>query len=474
MQMGEANDTIVAVASGVGGAIALIRVSGSEAIAICDSVIRCRSGRKLAYEKGYTLHYVDIIDGDGAVVDDVIISLFRNPISYTGEDMVEISCHASTYIQKEILNILVNNGARVATAGEFTIRAFLAGKLDLSQAEAIADMISTTDKASHAIASNQMRGGYSLEFSALRDKLIELISLIELELDFGEEDVEFVDRAALLTIVDQILSKVEELKGTFSLGNALKDGVAVAIVGSPNAGKSTLLNAILMEDRAMVSDIAGTTRDVIEESLTLNDVRYRFLDTAGIRSTDDELEKMGIQRTFTTIDRAQVVVLMIDSVTCVSDKDQMCYVDTLIDALALQEDKQLILVLNKLDSLTKLELEVIMELARSLEGAGYSVVTMSAKSGEGIESLKSELIGLVDTSKLYSGCTIVSNARHYNALHSASISLHTAKQSLSSNISSDLLSQDLREVLHNLGLITGDITTDDILGSIFSKFCIGK
>ena len=472
--MRESNDTIVAIASGVGGAIALIRVSGCDAIAICDSVVRCRSHKKLADEKGYTLHYADVLDSDGSVVDDVMISLFRNPISYTGEDMVELSCHASTYIQQEILNILVNNGARVATPGEFTIRAFLAGKLDLSQAEAIADMISSTDKTSHAIASNQMRGGYSSEFVDLRVKLVELISLIELELDFGEEDVEFVDRTSLLSILDEILSKVDLLQSTFSLGNALKDGVAVAIVGSPNAGKSTLLNALIKEDRAMVSDIAGTTRDVIEESLTLNGVRYRFLDTAGIRLTDDELEMMGIKRTFNSIEKAQVILLMIDSVMCLSDKEPVCYVDTLIDALSLQEDKQLVLVFNKLDSLTAVEFEAIKVLAGELVGNGYSVVSMSARQGEGVDDLRSVLISMIDTSKLHSGCTIVSNARHYNALHSAFLSLQIAKQSLLSSISSDLLSQDLKEVLHNLSLVTGDITTDDILGSIFSKFCIGK
>ena len=474
MEIRDNNDTIVAVASGVGGAIAIIRISGSSAIAICDTVIRCRSGKKLADAKGYTLHYADIVDGDGSVVDDVIVSLFRNPVSYTGEDMIELSCHASSYIQKEILNLLVNNGARVATAGEFTIRAFLAGKLDLSQAEAIADMISSTDKASHAMASNQMRGGYSMDFIDLRDKLVELISLIELELDFSEEDVEFVDRTALLNILDQIISKVDTLKSTFSLGNALKDGIAVAIVGSPNAGKSTLLNALLKDDRAMVSDIAGTTRDVIEESLILNDVRYRFLDTAGIRATDDALEQMGIQRTFSTIERAQVVVLMIDSATCILDKDHICYVKTLIDALDVHEGQQLVLVFNKLDSLTYLELKAIDTLACTLADNGYSIVSMSAKQGDGIDCLRDVLVDLVDTSKLYSGCTIVSNARHYDALNSAFTSLQIAKQSLESNISSDLLSQDLREVLQNLGLITGDITTDDILGSIFSKFCIGK
>ena len=472
--MRDNNDTIVAVASGVGGAIAIIRVSGDKAIEICDSVTRCRSHKRLADAKGYTLHYADIVDESGRIVDDVIISLFRNPVSYTGEDMVEFSCHASSYIQKEILNILVNNGARVALAGEFTIRAFLAGKLDLSQAEAIADMIASTDKASHAVASNQMRGGYSSDFIDLRSKLVELISLIELELDFSEEDVEFVDRGALLNILEQIIFKVDTLKSTFSLGNALKDGIAVAIVGSPNAGKSTLLNAILKDDRAMVSDIAGTTRDVIEESLTLNDVRYRFLDTAGIRSTDDKLEQMGIQRTFSSIEKAQVVILMIDSVECISVESPQGYVNSLIDALDLDSDKEVILVFNKLDSLAKIEVEAIKLLETTFSTNGYSVVSMSAKQGVGIDLLRDILIDLVDTSKLYTGCTIVSNARHYDALNSAFNSLEIAKQSLISNISSDLLSQDLREVLHNLGLITGDITTDDILGSIFSKFCIGK
>lgn len=468
------NDTIVAVASGVGGAIALIRVSGAQAISICDSIIRCRSGKKLSDAKGYTLHYAEVVDDNGVVVDDVMLSLFRNPCSYTGEDMVELSCHASPYIQKEILKMLVDKGARVANAGEFTIRAFLAGKLDLSQAEAVADMISSTDRASHAVASNQMRGGYSKEFINLRDRLIELISLIELELDFSEEDVEFVDRGGLISLLEQIITKVEELESTFSLGNAMKDGIAVAIVGSPNAGKSTLLNSLLKEDRAMVSDIPGTTRDVIEEYVTLNDVRYRFLDTAGIRVTDDKLEQMGIQRTFSTIERAQVVLLMIDGVMFVTSKDPLRYVDTLIDALPLIDEKQLVIVVNKIDSLTVEEQSDLGELYETLVSNGYSVVLMSAKHGDGIDSLRDILINLVDTSKLYSGCTIVSNARHYDALHSASTSLQRAKLSLSNNIPSDLLSQDLREVLYNLGLITGEITTDDILGSIFSKFCIGK
>lgn len=469
-------DTIAAVATGVGGALAVIRVSGKQAIDICNRTFRARSGKSLNEAAGYTLHYGDITDSCNEVIDDVVLSLFRAPRSYTGEDMVEISCHASQYIQGRILRTLISLGARSAEPGEFTIRAFLAGKLDLSQAEAVADMIASTDRATHALATNQMRGGYSSEFTALREQLIELVSLLELELDFGEEDVEFADRTKLAGLVERVQERVTSLLDSFTLGNAIKEGVAVAIVGSPNVGKSTLLNTLLCEERAMVSDIAGTTRDVIEESLNINGIRFRFIDTAGIRETSDKLEQMGIERTFSSILRARIVILLVEASSASADSVRDC-----IASLTLRNDQKLCVVINKIDKLEGLELDPLPDsplqtMLKSIHATtpNTPIIAISAKIGTGIQRLREFLAADVSADPIYHGNTVVSNARHYEALQGAKSSLERAGAAMQTNLPADLLSQDLQETLHHLGLITGEITTNDILASIFSKFCIGK
>lgn len=447
------HDTIVAPATAAGGAIAVVRVSGREAFALCDRVFR---GRKpLAEADGYTVHYGEIMDGD-RIVDDVLAAVFRAPHSYTGEDSVEISCHGSSYIVSEILRLLTAAGGRMAQPGEFTIRAYLAGKLDLSQAEAVADTIAASSRAAHALASTQMRGGYSDELERLRDKLLNLTSLLELELDFSEEDVEFADRTALRETMQRIGAEIDRLRSSFSLGNAIKEGVAVAIAGAPNVGKSTLLNRLLNEERAMVSEIAGTTRDVIEERANIGGILFRFLDTAGIRSTDDRLERMGIERTMESIRRAQLVIHLIDAsalAAAVTEPD-----------FALRPDQKLLTVANKIDrapaSLTLPE----------------NIIGISAKQGTGLDRLCEALCRAVDTDALYHGDPVVSNSRHYEALTTAREALDRALDGLGNGLPADLLSEEIRQVIHALGSITarGAIVPDEVLQNIFSKFCIGK
>ncbi len=447
-------DTIVAPATAPGGAIAVVRVSGTEALTLCDKLFQ---GRKpLAEAAANTVLYGRILDG-GRVVDDVLATVFRAPHSYTGEDSVEISCHGSSYIVSEILRLLIAAGGRMARPGEFTIRAYLAGKMDLSQAEAVADLIASSTRAAHALAANQMRGGYSEELEGLRDKLLNLTALLELELDFSEEDVEFADRRELRETMERIGAEIDRLRNSFALGNAIKEGVAVAIVGAPNVGKSTLLNRLLNEERAMVSEIAGTTRDVIEERANIGGVLFRFLDTAGIRATDDRLERMGIDRTMESIHRAQVVIRLIDA---------QAQGDSAAPALEfeLRPDQRLLTVYNKLDAAP--------EGFRLPEGA----IGISAKRGDGIEVLCEALRGAVDTEGLYHGDAVVSNSRHYEALTAARESLDRALASLDEGLPADLLSEELRPVIHHLGEITGRgaIAPDEVLQHIFSKFCIGK
>ena len=446
------HDTIVAPATAAGGAIAVVRVSGREALALCDRIFRGR--RPLAETDGYTVHYGEIMDGD-RIVDDVLATVFRAPHSYTGEDSVEISCHGSSYIVSEILRLLTAAGGRMAQPGEFTIRAYLAGKLDLSQAEAVADTIAASSRAAHALASTQMRGGYSDELEQLRDKLLNLTSLLELELDFSEEEVEFADRTALRETMQRIGCEIDRLRNSFSLGNAIKEGVAVAIAGAPNVGKSTLLNRLLNEERAMVSEIAGTTRDVIEECANIGGVLFRFLDTAGIRSTDDRLERMGIERTMESIRRAQIVIHMIDAtlpeISCKPD-------------FALRPDQQLLTVTNKIDK------------APATLTLPENVIGISAKQGTGLDRLYDALRGAIDTEALYHGDPVVSNNRHYEALTTARKALDRALEGLGNGLPTDLLSEDIRQVIHHLGSITarGAIAPDEVLQNIFSKFCIGK
>ncbi len=473
-------DTIVATATGNGGAIAIIRLSGPDAVAICNTVFRAADGRKLADAAGYTIHYGEICDpADGCVIDDVLVSVFLAPRSYTGENSVEISCHGSNYIRRKIVELLVRQGARTAEPGEFTMRAFLNGKLDLSQAEAVADIIASTDLATHAMAANQMRGGYSAKFAAMRAELLMLVSLLELELDFGEEDVAFADRGRLGGLMDEIAEKIERFVRSFSYGNVLREGIAVAIAGSPNVGKSTLLNALVSDDRAMVSDIAGTTRDVVEESLVIDGVRFRFLDTAGIRHTEDTLEKMGIERTRTSIAKADIVLLVTEAGGMADDTIRN--ISLTLSELDLRPEQDLCIVVNKIDrspaDVIASPLPSEHELAAALPAlstVAFSLVGISAKQGFNMERLFDYLSSSASARTLPAGETIVSNSRHYEALVRASASLDRARCGLRADLPADLLAQDIRETIHHLGTITGEITTDEILGNIFSKFCVGK
>ncbi len=458
-------DTIAALATGTGGAIAVIRLSGPDALRIADGMFRPASGGALSDAAGYTVHYGRIVDGAGEMVDEVLASVFRAPRSYTGEDMVEISVHASSYICRRVMELLIAGGARQAGAGEFTVRAFLAGKMDLSQAEAVADMIASSDRASHALAAHQMRGGYSSEFAVLRDELLRLASLLELELDFSEEDVEFADRRELDAIMARAEERIRDLSGSFSLGNAIKEGVSVAITGSPNVGKSTLLNALLRDDRAMVSDIAGTTRDVIEESVVLDGIRFRFLDTAGLRHTDDVLERMGIERARSAVERARIILWVADAADFAASPETFRR-----PPFGVRDGQTVCLVLNKSDLLD----EAARAALPAVTSDGLPVVAVSAKGGLNIGCLTDFLAGVIGRDPYYASGAIVSNFRHHEALLHASESLARARSSLSTGLSPDLLAEDIRQTLHHLGVITGQITTDEILGNIFSKFCIGK
>ena len=447
------HDTIVASATAAGGAIAVIRISGGEAFAVCDRIFRGR--RPLAEADGYTVHYGTIAEGD-RVIDDVLAAVFRAPHSYTGENSVEISCHGSSYIVSEILRLLTAAGGRMAQPGEFTIRAYLAGKLDLSQAEAVADMIASSSRAAHALASTQMRGGYSEELESLREKLLNLTSLLELELDFSEEDVEFADRTALRATMQRIAAEIDRLRSSFALGNAIREGVAVAIAGAPNVGKSTLLNRLLNEERAMVSEIAGTTRDVIEECANIGGVLFRFLDTAGIRPTDDRLEQMGIQRTMSSIERAQIVIYMTDAARLAAGAP-------VAPEFPLRADQKLLVLVNKTDTAPDCPLP---------EGT----IGISARNGDGIESLRRILRSFVDTEALYHGDAIVSNNRHYEALTAAGDALRRALDGLNNSLQTDLLSEEIRQVIHHVGSVTGrnSLASEEVLKHIFSKHCVGK
>lgn len=443
------DDIIVAPATLSGGAIAVVRLSGEGSIALMDIIFRPKSGHSLQESKGYTLHYGYIVDGED-VIDDVMVSLYVAPHSYTSEDSVEISCHGSSYIVEQIIELTLRQGARMATAGEFTTRAFLAGKIDLSQAEAVADMIGATSRATHTLASTQMRGGYSAELEMLRGELVELCALLELELDFSEEDVEFADRSRLNGLMERLESQIDRLYDSFRLGNVLKQGVAVAIIGAPNAGKSTLLNRLIGDDRAMVSEIAGTTRDTIEEMINIDGVNYRFIDTAGLHSTNDQLEQMGIARTYEAISKADVVIQLVD----------LCDADS-FERVEVRADQRLIVAINKCD-------------LGDSDKLGDDYLHLSARSGEGVKELIEELGRGIDTEGLYRGDTIVSNARHYSHLSSARESLSHAHTALKESLPTELVTNDLRHTLHHIGSITGTITTDDILSKIFSSFCIGK
>lgn len=444
----DTDTTIVAPATAVGGAVIVVRLCGPKAIAIADTMFRGK--RPLTQAKGYTLHYGELVYDNGNIIDDVIVALFRAPHSYTGDDTIEITLHGSEYIASEVIRLAIERGATMATPGEFTRRAFLAGKMDLCRAEAVADLIASDSRWSHNVATTQMRGSYSEKLAALRSELLRLCSLLELELDFSEEDVEFADRTQLVSILKNIDSEIAKLKSSFALGQALKNGVTVAIVGEPNVGKSTLLNTLIGDDRAMVSNIAGTTRDTIEATTTIDGIRYRFIDTAGLRTTDDSLEQMGIDRTYRAIEKANIILHLVSA-----DNPEFPAID-------ITDSQHYIKVINKIDNFT-LSKDVCKD-----------AVYISAKQEIGIDELRQRIRQTTDTSQLSSGSIVVSNMRHYAALNSAQESLHIALTALDNNTPSDLVSSDIRRILHHLGEITGEITSDDILHNIFSNFCIGK
>lgn len=466
------DDTTIAAMSsppGVGG-IALIRLSGKNAITICDKVFYSTKNKKLKSQSANTLHHGKIKDGD-AIIDEVVVSIFKAPHSYTGEDTIEISCHGSLYIQQRILKLLYAKGARPAQPGEFTLRAFLHGKMDLSQAEAVADLIASSSKAAHQVAMHQIRGGISKEIKKLRDKLLEFISLIELELDFSEEDVEFADRNQLTELVKTIENVLHTLKESFSLGNAIKNGIPVAIVGDTNTGKSTLLNLLLKEDKAIVSEIEGTTRDFIEDIISIKGIHFRFIDTAGIRHTTDTIEKMGIERTFQKIDQARVVLLLTELKENINEiKKAIVKIQKHIK----KTEKNLIVIVNKSDLYARENLEKASREIQSILGKQDNLLSMSAKNGENLHDLEELLVELIHAEKLKEEDILVTNARHYEALRNAHEAILRVQEGLNNQIPSDLLAMDIRETLHYLGEITGEITTDEILGNIFKNFCIGK
>ncbi len=464
------NDTIVALATPSGaGAIAVIRISGPEALQTVEPLFKAKSGKKLGEQPSHTLHLGNILDGERNL-DEVLISIFKGTRSYTGEETIEISCHGSPYIQQEIIQLLVRKGCRSAEAGEFTMRAFLNGKMDLSQAEAVADLISSENQASHQMAMQQMRGGFSTEIHRLRQELLDFASLIELELDFSEEDVEFANRDQFRDLVARIQQVLKRLIDSFATGNVLKNGIPVAIVGEPNVGKSTLLNALLNEERAIVSEIAGTTRDSIEDEMSIGGVGFRFIDTAGIRETKDVVENIGIKRTFEKISQAQVVVFLLEAEKFKAHPSKF---KVEIEKIQNQfPQKPLIIVANKIDQFTQAEQQKLAENLREIKGADLQL--LSAKTGAGVEELKQKLLEFVNTGALRNNNTIVTNSRHYNALLKALEEINKVEEGLNAELSGDLLAIDIREALHYFGEITGEVTNDELLGNIFSNFCIGK
>lgn len=460
-------DIICAISTAPGiGAIAILRLSGSGCIVLTDRFFESPSGKKLITVAANTVHFGRIAEA-GELVDEVLVTVFHAPHSFTGEEAVEIACHGSVYIQQRLLRMLVDGGARLALPGEFTQRAFLNGKMDLSQAEAVADLIASSSAASHRMALMQMKGGFSAELLRLRAELLHITSLLELELDFSEEDVEFADRTELRRIADNIERLLTRLCDSFSLGNVIKNGVPVAIVGNTNVGKSTLLNALLREDRAIVSDIAGTTRDVIEDTINLNGITFRFIDTAGIRKTEDEVESIGIERTFTKIGQASVVLLLTDLNRGVESFEE--YYRQV--KAHVSPDAKLIIVLNKTDQVE--DLLTPQETIR-LFTSGEKIIPISARSGANMEVLIQELTDTVNLNALNTSDIIVSNVRHYEALSHALIAIQRVSAGLESGLSAEFVSQDIRECLHYLGEITGEISTDEVLGNIFKHFCIGK
>ena len=465
------NDTICAVATATGGALGIIRISGKDAITIADKIFTPSSKPhvSLAQRHAATVTYGHISGSDGQVVDDVLVSIFRAPHSYTGEDSVEISCHGSSYILQKTMQLLIDNGCRAAGPGEYTLRAFLNGKMDLSQAEAVADLIASSSEAAHRVAMNQMRGGFSRKLKELRDHLLHLTSLVELEIDFSDhEELEFADRDELRQLAETIEHTIAKLANSFGTGNTLKNGIPVAIIGETNAGKSTLLNALLNDDKAIVSDVHGTTRDVIEDTVCIEGLTFRFIDTAGIRDTNDKIEAMGIERSFMAMDKALIVIMMYDLQRPAGDFSQ--FYSQVAGRLS---GKQVILAVNKCDITADIP-PLLNEIVHAQDSAQFHTVKISAKHNTNIDTLKSLLVKLADVPDMSANDTIVTNLRHYEALTKSLEAITRVIEGLNTNLPADLLSQDLRECIYHLNEILGEFSSDEVLKNIFSHFCVGK
>ena len=466
-------DTICAISTAQGGAIGIIRISGDQSISICDRIFKPANGNKpLADSSIRTARYGTIVDKEdnNSIIDEVIVICYRSPHSYTGEDSAEIMCHGSSYILQKVMSLLISQGCRLARPGEYTQRAFLNGKMDLSQAEAVADLISSSTAASHRLAMNQMRGGFSKKLRILRDKLVHLTSLMELELDFSEEDVEFADRSEMQALFQSIDTTLSHLLDSFKIGNALKNGIPVAIIGETNVGKSTLLNQLLHDERAIVSDIHGTTRDSIEDTIQIEGVLFRFIDTAGIRDTDDTIEHIGIDRTFKKIDESEIVLWIIDA----TDIDNT-FNNIHSKILPHLNDKSLIIVVNKCDLVEETDLYTTFNDLYNNSGINPDeTIFISAKNGNNLPALESKLLDYTHSDKFTESDVIVTNLRHAEALDHALSSLRRAKESLLSDVPTDLVAEDLRLCINSLGEIVGEVTNDEVLGNIFSHFCVGK
>ena len=471
------SDTICALATAQGGAINVIRVSGEKAVAIVSEIFVPKYGVSLEQRNSHTVVFGDLRVGSDEILDEVLVAVMRAPRSYTGEDTVEISCHASAYITQQILLALLELGARQAEPGEFTMRAYLNGKMDLSRAEAVADLIASTSRASHRLAMNQLKGGFSNELGALRDKLLKLTSLLELELDFSEEDVEFADRAELMQLCDEVETVMSKLAGSFSVGNAVKNGVPVAIVGETNTGKSTLLNALLHEERAIVSDICGTTRDTVEGIMTINGVTFRFVDTAGVRDTDDVIERIGIERTLEQLGKSSIALWLVDPTAGYEQIEEAA-----MRLLPVCEDKKLAVLVNKCDIVDPITISRIMEwckvmverYGKAVEWDSHDMWAISARQGTNMARLEEFLVRSAALPSISSGDVVVTNVRHYEALVRALENIREVKRGLELGLSGDLVSEHLRAAIGNLSEIVGEVTNDEVLGNIFANFCIGK
>ncbi|MDG2052751.1 MAG: tRNA uridine-5-carboxymethylaminomethyl(34) synthesis GTPase MnmE [Flavobacteriaceae bacterium] len=453
-------NTIVALATPSGaGAIAIIRLSGKDAITIAAEIFNSISGKELTKQKSHTVHLGNIVDGS-RIIDEVLATVFKNPNSYTGENVVEFSCHGSSYIQQEIIQLLLRKGCRMATAGEFTLQAFLNGKMDLSQAEAVADLIASDSKASHQLAIQQMRGGFSTEIEELRIQLLNFASLIELELDFSEEDVEFANREEFQKLIKKITVLLKKLIDSFATGNVLKNGIPVAIVGRPNSGKSTLLNSLLNEERAIVSNIAGTTRDTIEDEITIGGIRFRFIDTAGLRDTTDKIEKIGVERALEKLEKSSIYIYLFDST-------EMSVLEVKEELDSFTTNSKQLIVANKIDKASKEEVAAI-------NNSDFSFLTISAKSKDSLGTLTNSLLDIAGIEVLNSNQLMVTNSRHYDVLTKSLEEIYKVQEGINNHLTGDLLAIDLRQALYFLGEITGHVSNDDLLGNIFANFCIGK